>query len=560
MTFWANHLWQSTFFAAAAGLLTLTLRGNRASVRYALWLAASLKFLVPFSLLAAAAARLEPPASLLPLPAAQMIPVISHVSQPFLYSAPASGSAPSRWPEVLASVWLCGMTFHLYRWSRQWLRVRAAARDARPLPAGAPIPVLSTSAGIEPGIFGILRPVLLLPEGIADSLTPSQLDAILIHELAHVRRRDNLAAAAHMLVETLFWFYPLVWWIEARLVEERERACDEEVLRYCADAESYAEGILQVCRRYVESPLPCVSGVTGSDLKKRITAILTPRAVRNLGAGKKLLLAGAALVCVAAPVVIGQAKPQFAVASVKLDSSGPPWRIGLETHPGGRVHFTGGLVFLLSFAYDVPFNSKRITGVPDWGYNEGYVIDAAPDPGAIPAGLATAALHEKVRPMLQTLLADRFKLVMRRDTQQAPVYALTLAKGGPKLMPAGIDEKDCSVDGKIACHSMHGGITGISGQAVNLDDIAQFVSNWTDLPVVNRTGNSVLYQIQTEGFGPMVMGSAAVGRNPNEAEALGDPNRPSIAMILRELGLNLQPAKTPLDMYVIEHVERPTAN
>jgi bla regulator protein BlaR1 len=559
MTFWANHLWQSTFFAAAAGLLTLTLGGNRASVRYALWLAASLKFLVPFSLLAAAAARLQPTAPLLPLPAT-MIPVVNQASQPFLYSIPTSGSAPSRWPDVLAAIWLCGIAFHLYRWSRQWLRVRAAAREARLLPSGAPIPILSTSAGIEPGVFGILRPVLLLPEGIADSLTPSQLDAILIHELAHVRRRDNLAAAAHMLVETLFWFYPLVWWIEARLVEERERACDEEVLRHCADAESYAEGILHVCRRYVESPLPCVSGVTGSDLKKRIAAILAPRAVRNLGVGKKLLLAGAALVCVAAPVVIGQTESQFAVASVKRDASGQPFRIGLETHPGGRIHFTGGLVFLLSFAYDVPFNSKRMTGVPNWGYNEGYVIDAAPDPGVIPAGLATAALDEKVRPMLQALLAERFKLVMRRDTQQAEVYALTLAKGGPKLKPAGIEEKDCSVDGKIACHAMHGGITGISGQAVNLDDIAQFVSNWTDRPIVNRTGNSVLYQIQTEGFGPMVMGSGAVGRNPDEAEALGDPNRPSIAAILRGLGLNLQPTKAPLDTYVIEHVERPTAN
>jgi uncharacterized protein (TIGR03435 family) len=162
--------------------------------------------------------------------------------------------------------------------------------------------------------------------------------------------------------------------------------------------------------------------------------------------------------------------------------------------------------------------------------------------------------------MLQALLAGRFKLVMRRDTQEAPVYTLTLAKGGPKLKPAGIEEKDCSVDGKIACHSMHGGISGVWGQAINLDDIAEFVSNWTDRPVVNRTGLKTLYQIQTEGFGPMVMGSAAEGRNPNEAEALSDPNRPSIAMILRGFGLNLQPAKAPLDMYVIEHVERPTPN
>jgi len=84
-----------------------------------------------------------------------------------------------------------------------------------------------------------------------------------------------------------------------------------------------------------------------------------------------------------------------------LDNSPAAQRIGLETHPGGRIHFSGPLVFLLGFAYDVPFNSKRMTGVPDWGYKEAYVIDAAPDPGVIPAGLATTALRERVRPMLQ---------------------------------------------------------------------------------------------------------------------------------------------------------------
>jgi uncharacterized protein (TIGR03435 family) len=140
----------------------------------------------------------------------------------------------------------------------------------------------------------------------------------------------------------------------------------------------------------------------------------------------------AAAACIALPVLIGQAQSKFAVASIKLDNSPPPWRIGLDTHPGGRIHFSGPLVFLLGFAYDVPFNSKRMTGVPEWGYKEFYVIDAEPDPGVVPSGLATAALHQRVRPMLQALLAERFHLVMRRDSQEVPVYALTVAKGGPK--------------------------------------------------------------------------------------------------------------------------------
>jgi len=62
-------------------------------------------------------------------------------------------------------------------------------------------------------------PVLLLPEGIADRLTPSQLQAVIAHELCHVRRHDNLTAAIHMLVQSIFWFHPLMWWIGARLVE-----------------------------------------------------------------------------------------------------------------------------------------------------------------------------------------------------------------------------------------------------------------------------------------------------------------------------------------------------
>ena len=114
---------------------------------------------------------------------------------------------------------------------------------------------------------------------------------MLAHELCHVRRRDNLTAAIHMIVEAIFWFHPLVWWIGARLVEERERACDEEVLSLGNEPQVYAEGILNVCKLYLESPLRCVSGVTGSDLKKRIQAILTGRVAGELNFAKRVALA-----------------------------------------------------------------------------------------------------------------------------------------------------------------------------------------------------------------------------------------------------------------------------
>src|SRR5207249_900085 len=128
---------------------------------------------------------------------------------------------------------------------------------------------------------------LLVPAGIEDHLTPPQLEAVLAHEMCHVRRRDNLTATIHMLVEAVFWFHPLVWWIGARLVDERERACDEHVLRVFEEPQTYAAGILEVCKLYVESPLACVSGVTGSHLRKRIEDIMINRVGRTLNFARK---------------------------------------------------------------------------------------------------------------------------------------------------------------------------------------------------------------------------------------------------------------------------------
>ena len=136
-------------------------------------------------------------------------------------------------------------------------------------------------------------------------LDDAQVHAVLAHELAHARRRDNLTAAMHMFVEAVFWFHPLVWWIGARLVDERERACDEEVVRLGNDPDVYAESILKTCHFFVESPLTCVPGVTGSNLKKRIERIMSHRPGARLSRWAKAFSDRAAVVTVAAPVAIG---------------------------------------------------------------------------------------------------------------------------------------------------------------------------------------------------------------------------------------------------------------
>ena len=307
----ANHLWQSTLFAGIAGLLTLLLRKNRAHARYCLWLAASAKFLVPFSLLMLLGGLVGRHSSVLPAPT--RVPVLVElVNEPFVAEVPSAALAvphasksQTRVVPMLVALWAIGGCALLFSWWMGWRRMQVALRAASPVPLEIGIPALSSASILEPGVFGVFRPVLLLPDGIGDRLAPAELQAILAHELCHVRRRDNLATSMHMVVEAVFWFHPLVWWLGARLMDERERACDEEVLRMGSEAGAYAEGILKVCELYLQSPLKCIAGVTGANLKKRIEAIMANRPMRNLSLPKKVGLVLAAVLAIAMPVILG---------------------------------------------------------------------------------------------------------------------------------------------------------------------------------------------------------------------------------------------------------------
>ncbi len=307
----ANHLWQSTLFAGIAGLLTLPLRKNRAHARYCLWLAASAKFLVAFSLLMLVGGLVGRHSSVLPAPT--RVPVLAElVNEPFVAEVPSAAVAmphasksKTRVVPMLVGLWAIGCGALVFSLWMRWRRMQVALRAAAPLPLGIGIPALSSPSILEPGVVGVFRPVLLLPDGIGDRLAPAELQAILAHELCHIRRRDNLATLMHMVVEVVFWFHPLVWWLGARLMDERERACDEEVLRMGSEAEAYAEGILKVCELYLQSPLKCVAGVSGASLKKRIEAIMANQPVRNLSLPKKVGLMLAAVLAIAIPVILG---------------------------------------------------------------------------------------------------------------------------------------------------------------------------------------------------------------------------------------------------------------
>jgi uncharacterized protein (TIGR03435 family) len=549
----ANHLWQSTVFAGAMWVLALVLRQNRAAVRYWLWLAASVKFLLPFSLLVSAGTELAQrtaPA----IEAPQWSLAVERISQPFILpaAAPQAVATPAVNPiaAVVLGVWFSGVAAGVVFWFRCWRQMRAARLAATPLPLDLPVPVFSSSIRLEPGVFGIYRPVLLLPEGIAARLNPPQLEMIIAHELCHIRRRDNLTAALHMVVETLFWFHPLVWWIRSRLLEERERACDEAIIQSGTEPQVYAEGILRVCQYYLESPLACASGITGADLKKRIGSIMARRIGCRLNFSRKLLLAAAAVLAVAGPFLSGVintsqvhaqsptasiSQPVFEVASVKRSKPASGIiPVGIDTEPGKLTAQNETLKNLISAAYGV--KEYQISG-PEWLGSERYEIVAK---AAKPVG------DRQLTQMLQPLLVERFKLTLHRDKKEFTVYALAVDKNGPKITKAK-DEGETNIN--------MGG-RRLTAQHASLPQFADLLSLQTHRPVVDRTGLVGNFDITLTWVPDAPTGMSPPGGENSGRDNASDPTSAIFTAVREQLGLKLQASKELLEVLVIDHAEK----
>ena len=301
-----DHLWQSTLFAGVVLLLTLALSNNGARVRFWLWFTASMKFLVPFAGLAAlgeSLSRFLPAPVIAPQPLLAMAPAAERISAPVTALAPANEMAFLTW--LLPALWAIGFALVMGIRLTHSVKLRALLRNAQDMKVDGPVPVKASSSTLEPGLVGIFRPVVLLPKGLLPRLSADEVRSILAHELTHLTRRDNLTSAIHMWVEAIFWFYPPVWLIGARLIAERERACDESVLARGHDPEVYAEGILKVCKFCLQSPLSSAAGVSGGNLGQRVREIMTaPPAVR-LNLTKKFVLTAAAVFTVLLPVTGG---------------------------------------------------------------------------------------------------------------------------------------------------------------------------------------------------------------------------------------------------------------
>jgi bla regulator protein blaR1 len=620
-----NHLWQSTLFLLAAALLTLALRRNHARTRYWLWLAASIKFLIPFALLITLGSHLATPRAA-PPPQTPMYFAMEEVSQPFTpITLPIAAPAPPAkhlthlLAILIAAIWLIGFLTVLTIWFIYWRRIATILRTSIPIPEGrelevlrrlesrpatpyslfptpSPIQLLLSPSTLGPGIYGIARPILIWPEGISHRLSDAHLESVLAHEICHVRRRDNLTAALHMLVEAIFWFHPLVWILGARLEAERERACDETVLALATHPHIYAESILKICEFYIESPLPCVSGVTGSDLKQRLTEILDKHATLKLTLAKKFLLTAAALLAIAVPILSGQARamrrlsaiihapspllpfiataapeqtnnakadaqdtptpdattgPAFEVATIRparRDDGRQSWSFGVT--PSGRFTVSAlSLNDLVGIAYDGLH--EAMPGGLKWTDSEYFAINAKVG-DADTAGwdkLTELQRVGQVRPMVRTLLAERFHLKLRTETRDTPVYALLQAKGGAKLKPAdlhaAIVEQQSNgagdpAPGKATPGDYHLDGNVWTGNAVSMDVLASVIRNTgLDRMVVDETGLKGNYDF-----------TFTLSR---------DKDAPTIfQQVEDQLGLKLDPRKVPIKTLIIESADKPS--
>jgi uncharacterized protein (TIGR03435 family) len=561
----ADHLWQSTAFAAVVGLLTLSLQSNRARVRHWLWFVASAKFLAPLSVLIGLGSWIEWRAE----PVRSTVTVaVTQIVQPFTVLAVAiPAPVESSVPTVLFTLWIPGVVALSCLWLIRWRRIRRAVHRGREMPMNLPLRVVCSATMLEPGVFGIFRPVLLLPEGIFDRITPPQLESILAHELCHVRHRDNLLAAVHMLVETVFWFHPLVWWLGKRMVEERERACDEEVLIDLGDPQAYAEGILSVCKHYIESPLVCASGVTGADLRKRIEAIMKNRSTFRLNAIKKLILVASGIAAICVPLSVGILRAQgdgllgdlgkysFEVATIRpgKPDQGKLMGIGSSGRPG-RWEGTGvTLQDLILAAYGGTgggLTKERLVGGPKW--MESNVWDVVGQASDDQAG-SYALLGKR----LQTLLHERFHLRMHTEQRQMPVFALTVSKPG-KLTRSredycmAIEKGTLAADSHDVCGlgTAPGEPRKMIGGGVTMAQLAQRLGSFPSIGrvVVDRTGLEGLWDF-TVTFMPA---------GPDGVES---PIAPPIRIALQDqLGLKLEAARAPVEVLVVDQAEMPSEN
>jgi uncharacterized protein (TIGR03435 family) len=506
--------------------------------------------------------------------------------------ADASSVGPISWGEAATVLYAGGIVLLLgrllaQRWSVQRLARRASVIDdpewvrlleesMAALGLRRAVTLLRSREQTMPMAFGTTRPAILLP-AIADTWTEERRRAVLLHELAHVARHDCLTQTLAAVACAMYWVHPGVWWIARRLRIERELACDDRVLSAGADPRDYAGHLLELAYSlHPAAPALAVTMAAPGHLEGRLLALLdetrrrgVPRLrVRLAGLVVMTLLlvalAGvrandsraAAFAAGRAPALLAIQDPPpeaFEVASVRPNTSTETGGF-IQSRPGGN--FSVGnqtLQTLITFAYQL----QRFQLIaPDWINTARYDIVAKAGRD-FPIGAFGSLSLEAI--MLRTLLADRFKLAAHRETREMPIYALVVARAdgqlGPRLRRPSTDF--CAQRRKAAATappppmSADAPVCGIRGTGSELtagsfplSSFAGLLSGQVRRTVIDRTGLTGEWDFDLKW-------------SPLDGQG-ADPDRPAIFTALQEqLGLKLEATTGPVEVLVIDRVERP---
>jgi beta-lactamase regulating signal transducer with metallopeptidase domain len=296
-----HFLWQGALVAALAAAARMVLREASASARYlAGCTALALLLLLPaatFGWLWFAGQAAEPAAAMAE-PEAAMESAAGWAAPAGLGDlAPAAGlplrqrAAEALQPALpwLVGGWLAGVLLLSLRlvggWTvalqlrRRWIQPVAPALQATlerlrlRLRVSRPVLLLQSACVQVPTVVGVLRPAILLPLSALCGLSPEQLETILAHELAHIRRHDFLVNLLQSLVETLLFYHPAVWWVSAWVRIEREHCCDDVAVAVCGDPLSYAHALTDLESWRSGAPQLAVAA-SGGELLARIRRLL----------------------------------------------------------------------------------------------------------------------------------------------------------------------------------------------------------------------------------------------------------------------------------------------
>jgi beta-lactamase regulating signal transducer with metallopeptidase domain len=285
-----NSFFEGLMLAALVWAVLRLMPRQNASTRFSLWMAALL--------------------SIATLPVAEML---ARVDKPITAAVPhASLTLPASWGTALFSVWALIAFFLLARVAFglvQLVRLRASAEevDLTFLP-GEPRQTLGefqqhrrvslcvSDRVSVPTAVGLFRPAVVLPHWTLAELTPADLNSVLVHELAHLRRRDDWTNLLQKIVRAVFFFHPAVWWIESRLSLEREMACDEHVLASVPDPRAYAACLVSLAERgFLHRAVALAQGAVHrlKDCSARVAQILDGGAPRTARVSLLALFSGA---------------------------------------------------------------------------------------------------------------------------------------------------------------------------------------------------------------------------------------------------------------------------